>query len=188
MANRYIKDSIWTSANFNKLSSEAEKHFYRILLAADDWGCLEITPPVVKGKCYPLKKDTSESEIAAWNQELIACEILKDWIDSNRQYAMFITFDVHNDALEKHDPKTPCPPWILRRDGVDPRASEKTIEAFSRISDAYKKLSNNGHRPSLNEVAQSAKSSKSTVAKFFKKNRHLISGTGGTDGGTDGPI
>ena len=186
MANRYIKDSIWTSANFNKLSVYAERHFSRVLLAADDWGCLEITPLVIKGRCYPLKTDIKETDIAKWNQEMIECEILRDWVDNNRQYAMFLKFDEHNEALEKHDPKTPCPPWILRRDGVDPRASEKTIEAFNRIMEAYKKLSNNGHHPSLNEVAQAAKSSKSTVAKFYKKNKHLLSGTGGTDGGTAG--
>jgi len=185
MANRYIKDSIWTSVNFNKLSVEAERHFVRILVAVDDWGCLEITPLVIKGRCYPLKTDITEAEIETWNKEMIECEILREWVDNGREYAMFLKFDDHNEALEKHDPKTPCPPWLLMHDRIDPRSSEKTAEAFQRIAEAYNRLSNNGHHPRWDEIATAAKSSKSTVVKFFKKNKHLKRGTAGTDAGTD---
>jgi hypothetical protein len=185
MSNRYIKDSIWTSVNFNKLSFEAEAYFYRILLATDDWGCLEIAPLVIKGKCYPLKKSVSESDISKWNQELVTNNLIRIWEDNNRQYAQFVKFADHNVGITKHDPRTPCPPWVLTKDRIDPRASEKTIEAYHRIAEACKRLSNNGHRPSLSEVCTEAKSSKSTVSSFFHQNKHLISGTGGTDGGTD---
>jgi len=186
MANRYIKDSIWTSENMNMLSVYAERHFERILLATDDWGCLEISPLILKGKCYPLKTDITPEQIADWNKELIKYEIIRDWVINNRQYAKFVKFEDHNEALEKHDPKTPCPPWQLRPDGTDPRSSDKTSEAFKRIEEAYITLSNNGHKPSRSEIAMSAKSSKSTVIKFFKKNQHLVSGTDGTDGANSG--
>lgn len=185
MANRYIKDTIWTSENLNKLSVYAERHFERILLATDDWGCLEISPLVLKGKCYPLKSDVTSEQIDEWNKELIKYEIIQGWVVSNRQYAKFVKFENHNEALEKHDPKTPCPPWLMRPDGTDPRSSDKTSEAFKRIEEAYITLSNNGHNPSMSEIAVLAKSSKSTVVKFFKRNKPVVSGTGDTNCGTD---
>jgi hypothetical protein len=186
MPNRIIKDSIWTSQNLNKCSPLAERHFYRILMASDDWGCLEITPLVIKGKCYPLIEDTNEKEISQWNQELIKNTLLKEWVSNDRQYAMFLKFDEHNTNLEKHDPKTPCPPWLLKG-GMDPRLSDKTSDAFKRISESFRALSNNGHKPSRNEIASHAHSSKSTVVRFFKKYKGqlILAGTDGSGGGTD---
>jgi AraC-like DNA-binding protein len=186
MPNRIIKDAIWTSDNLNKLSPHAERHFYRILLAADDWGCLEITPAIIKGKCYPLQQEITIEHVASWNKELTEHTILKHWEANNRVYAMFLTFDDHNETLEKHDPKTPCPPWLLRSDGIDPRQSDKTSEAFKRIGDAVRTLNNNGHKPSIGEIASHAHSSKSTVVRYFKRTKQLIlPGTPGTVGGTD---
>lgn len=189
MSNRYLKDSIWTSPNFNKLSVYGERHFSRILLKTDDWGCLEITPQVIKGGCYPLKKDVEADTIESWNTELVEHNILKVWEENGRVYAMFVTFDSHNEALEKHDPKTPCPPWLLVN-GTDPRLSNKTSDAFQRITEAIKELSSNGHKPNFNEIATKANSSKSTIVKYFRKLKAhgtsgTVGGTGGTNGGTD---
>jgi hypothetical protein len=186
--NRYIKESIWTSPNLNNVSDMAERHFYRILLATDDWGGLEIDPAVLKGKCYPLKKGISEKDIAIWNQELIDNNIIRDYIKNNRLYAKFVTFEEHNDGLDRNDPKTPCPPWLLRADGIDPRLSDKTSNSFIRISEAITSLSNNGHKPTLIEIASTAKSSKTTVIRYYKKyklGKYSNSGTDGTVGGTD---
>jgi hypothetical protein len=188
MPNRIIKDSIWTSQNLNRLSPLAERHFYRILMASDDWGCLEITPPVLRGKCYPLVGKITEHDITTWNQELIDNELLQVWTTNNRQFAMFCTFDEHNNTLEKHDPKTPCPPWLVKPGGIDPRQSDKTSDAFRRIEQSVRALSNNGNRPNLGEIANHAHSSKSTVVRYFKKCKGQLPlpGTDGTVGGTDG--
>lgn len=183
MPNRYIKESIWTSPNLNKCSDLAERHFYRLLLATDDWGCFEITPPVVKGRCYPLKKNVAEKDIEIWNHELEENSVLRSWVEPDaRLYAKFESFEQHNE-FERHEPKTPCPPWLLVN-GIDPRFSDKTKESFIRIEKAVKELSNNGHKPSHDDIAKEAHSSKSTVVRYFKQLKK--GSTGGTDGGTDG--
>ena len=118
--NRIIKDTIWTSPNFNKLSAQAERHFYRVLLAADDYGCFECTPKVVKGKCYPLK-NIAPAQIAKYQEELGKLGILGFWKDGDRQFAKFLMFDKHNTKYgvtkegkpTRHRRKTPDPPKKL---------------------------------------------------------------------------
>jgi hypothetical protein len=158
-------------------------HFYRILLAADDWGCFECTPLVLKGKCYP-RRSVTEKDVESWTTELVDKSILKLWSVGDRVYAQFDKFALHNPELEKHDPKTPCPPWISQSSrGIDPRISDRTASSFKRIQEAIQKLKNNGTMPTQIEIAQEARSSKSTVVKYFK---HFTLGTDGTTGSTDG--
>ena len=70
MPNRIIKESIWTSPNLNRLSWEAERHFYRIMPCPDDHGCCECSPAVIKGKCYPLQDNVTVKHIEQWQSEL----------------------------------------------------------------------------------------------------------------------
>lgn len=169
MSYRVIKDSIWTSPNLNKCSVYAERHCWRILPGADDWGCIEITPLVLRGRVYPLKTEITPEEIDLWNKELIENDILRTWIDGGRLYAQFITFDEHNTLRDYHAPKTPCPPWIKERDGVDPRLSDKTTKAFAKIEKAIQQLSNNGSKPTMRKIAAMAHSGLGTVEKYVKR-------------------
>ena len=110
MPNRVIKESIWTSPNLNRLSDLAERHFFRILVLPDDFGCCEVTPPVVKGRCYPLKPLIAEQDIEAWQQELEDNGLIMRWVNGGRQYAYFPTFSDHQRIRAVHQRKTPCPP------------------------------------------------------------------------------
>ena len=111
MPNRIIKESIWTSPNFNELSVYADRHFYRILMLADDYGCFESTPAIVRGKCYPLQESIRRGDVEKWQNELRDKNIIQSWIADGHEYSMFVTFDKHNDLNEQHTPLTPCPPW-----------------------------------------------------------------------------
>jgi len=119
MPNRIIKDSIFTSPNFNRLSVFGERHFYRVLMLADDYGCFESTPAVIKGFGYPLKtEEVSIEDIQAYNKELEQKGILLTWQNGDRQYSIFRTFDRHNARYtvtkdgkpSRHRRKTPIPP------------------------------------------------------------------------------
>ncbi len=103
----------------NRLSAEAERHWYRLLLLADDHGCLEATPAIVRGKCYALQLDkVSDSDIAIWQNDLGTAKILGYWIYEMRIYGVFLTFDKHNTRYSvteegkttRHRRKTPKPP------------------------------------------------------------------------------
>jgi len=110
MPNRIIKESIWTSPNLNELSDLAERHFYRILLLPDDFGCCEVTAVVVKGRCYPRKPNVSESDIEQWQEELEKQGLIIRWSDGGRQYAIFPSFGKHQRIRSLHQRRTPEPP------------------------------------------------------------------------------
>lgn len=54
MANRVIKDTILTSHTLAKLSIDAQLHWTRWLLMADEYGCFNADTSVIKGLSYPL--------------------------------------------------------------------------------------------------------------------------------------
>ena len=110
MPNRVIKESIWTSPNLNKLSAEAERHFYRIMLLADDHGCFESSPQVIKGKCYPLLEGVSSRDVELWNKELDTSNLTLSWKKNNRQYSILVKFQSHQTIRSLHNRKTPPPP------------------------------------------------------------------------------
>lgn len=169
MPNRIIKESIWTSPNLNNLSLGAERHFFRLLPSADDWGCMDITPVTVKGRCYPLQETTTTKDIEGWNKELSENHLIKIWGDKGRVYGQFVSFHIHNEIIERHNPKTPCPPWIITQKGYDPRLPDRTLEAYKRIKIAIEELSKNSHKPTLRDIAVEAKSSLTTVSRYIKQ-------------------
>lgn len=118
MPNRIIKESILTSSTMASLSAEAERHFYRLLLLADDYGCLESTDRVVWGKCYAVHEGVDPSDVRRWTDELETAGVISQWRDDGRVFARFRTFDKHNSAYcvtdngkrTRHRRKTPRPP------------------------------------------------------------------------------
>jgi len=166
MPNRIIKESIWTSPNFNKLSGGAERHFFRCLVAADDYGCFEATTAVLKGKLYPLHLATCATDIEKWNQELEKCQLIRLWLAGERIYAQFTSWDRHNELLERHTPATPCPPWLLDENGFDPRIATETLQAYKRIAVAINAL---GEMATYREITKMAQCSMSTLSKYNKQ-------------------
>ncbi len=110
MPNRVIKESIWTSPNLNRLSALAERHFYRILLLPDDFGCCELTPAVVKGKCYPLQPKVTIKDMESWQRELEEEKLIIQWSQNGREYGIFVSFSRHQRIRATHHRRTPEPP------------------------------------------------------------------------------
>jgi len=110
MPNRIIKESIWTSPNLNRLSRLAERHFYRLIVLPDDFGCCELTPLVVRGRCYPLQPETTPEEIEIWQQELEDNGLVIRWVSEGRQYGIFPSFGKHQRIRSLHQRRTPVPP------------------------------------------------------------------------------
>lgn len=106
-----------TSPTINGLSVWAERHFYRLLLCADDYGCFEATPAVIKGRCYALQR-TTENQVIKWHGELEAGGVLNFWEAEGRTFGIFINFDKHNSKYcvtedgkpTRHRRRTPEPP------------------------------------------------------------------------------
>ena len=117
MPNRVIKDTILTSPSINGLSVWTERHFYRLLLVVDDYGCFEATPAVIKGRCYALQRVT-EAQVVRWHGELEAADVVKFWEEDGRTFGVFVKFDKHNSKYcvtdegkpTRHRRRTPEPP------------------------------------------------------------------------------
>jgi len=169
MPNRLIKESIWTSPNLNRLSVAAEIHFFRCLVAADDYGCFEATPAILKGLLYPLRLATLATHVEELNTELEECQLIRSWSINERTYAQFIGWDKHNDLMERHTPRTPCPPWLLDENGFDTRIATETLQAFKRIAVAINQL---GENATYREIIKTARCSMSTLSKYFKQLRN----------------
>lgn len=97
MPNRIIKESICTSEDIARLSSEAEILFYRLIVNADDYGCYFGNPSLVKSRCFPLKSDDIHSEqVDAWLDELAkAGLIIRYTAADERDYCQFVKWNKH---------------------------------------------------------------------------------------------
>ena len=160
MPNRIIKESIWTSPNLNQLSDLAERHFYRILLLPDDFGCCELTALVVKGRCYPLRPDISVQNIDIWQQELEDKGLIIRWNDGNRQYAIFPSFGKHQRIRSLHQRKTPTPPdeIITRCDDIC-----RQMSASDGLNPNHNPIPNHNLNPNPSSL------SKEDVFEIYKK-------------------
>jgi hypothetical protein len=109
MPNRIIKESIWTSPNLNKLDDQAELLFYRILPLPDDHGCFEADPDIIKGKCFPKKKNWTNEIICRHLTTLAIKRLVSFWVEKDRLYGFFHTWTDHQRIRSLHNRKTPEP-------------------------------------------------------------------------------
>jgi len=122
MANRVIKDSIWTSPTLSKLVPYYQDQWIRWLLLADDWGCFNADPDIIKGLAYPKRKETSK-DILKIRQAFYNNGLLFIWKEEDREWGYFITWDKYQfcnattlngeGRYAKHRRKTPEPPETL---------------------------------------------------------------------------
>lgn len=121
MANRVIKDSIWSSPTLSKLPVVPQLHWPRWLLMADDWGCFNADPDIVQGLVYPKMKIMTLKKIQNLIEEYYQAGLLFLWKDESRTWGYFVSWDTHHNYCnktnvdnegkhQKHRRKTPEPP------------------------------------------------------------------------------
>lgn len=122
MPNRVIKDSIWTSPTLAKLPNYIQDQWTRWLLMADDWGCFNADPQIIKGLIYP-KRNESINKIIKIRNDFEEAGLLFVWNNSEREWGFFVSWDNHQfcnasgvdneGKYTKHRRKTPIPPKDL---------------------------------------------------------------------------
>ncbi len=120
MPNRVIKDSVWTSPTLAKLSQLADAYWDRFILVADDWGCFDAAPEVIKGTVFPRRKEVDIEVIEELLQEYNKNGLLFLWWEEDRRWGFFAKWDKHyysgstqygsKGERIKHRRKTPEPP------------------------------------------------------------------------------
>lgn len=180
MPTRLIKESIWTSRNYNRMSMGARLHFILLLPATDDWGCFEAAPEILKGQCYPFQEATSiygeSGSIESWNAELAVCKLVKFWKKGERLYGQLLTWEEHNDLTYRRETDIPCPPWMLDKNGLDSRMSTKRFQCYQRIADATETIVEAGKKPTYREIQLVAKCSPRDVSSYrkYKENHEML--------------
>lgn len=146
MANRVIKDSIWTSKTLAKIKDYPQDQWIRFLLMADDWGCLNVDPDVIKGIAYPKRNETVKQIkelLKVYNDN----GMLFLWTDEvGREWGYFTSWDNHNfcnasgvdneGKYTKHRRKTPAPP----------------VEELKAYSDKFRQVPTKSSYPNPNPV------------------------------------
>lgn len=74
MPNRYVQDAILASDSLMRVSLEAEHLFWRLIMAADDYGRLDGRPAMVLAKCFPMRRAVTEDSVRGWLLELQGCD------------------------------------------------------------------------------------------------------------------
>lgn len=70
MPSRIIKESTITSDSLSKISAEAERFFWRLVVKADDFGLYYGDPRILASLCFPLDPP-KDQKIKSWLAELV---------------------------------------------------------------------------------------------------------------------
>lgn len=109
MPNRIIRESCRTSPTLAKLSSDAERLFWRLTTFADDFGRFPAEPSIVRGACFPLQAIYSTGRTKKLINELHANNLIQLYQVGDHAYGVFLTWERHQQRRAKVS-KYPQPP------------------------------------------------------------------------------
>jgi len=96
MPNRYLKESICTSDNLNRLPMETVAFWVFLLTTTDDFGRAYAKPEIIKGRCFPLRPEITPEIIEVRLQELQAEKLLTLYEIESRRYFQLANWQRHN--------------------------------------------------------------------------------------------
>lgn len=103
MPNRIIKESITTSVTLASLSDGEERHFWRLLVQADDYGYLDGRQEVIRARAYPLMLEAVSPAVSeARTQALVNVGLLHLFNVAGKRYGHFPTWDAHQQKRAKY--------------------------------------------------------------------------------------
>lgn len=106
MSNRVIKDSIKTSEQIDSLTWFEETFFYRLILTADDYGCVDGRVALLKSELFPLKENVTKKAVADAVSKLVKVGLLCSYTVNDKPYLFFPTWEKHQRIRNK---RRKCP-------------------------------------------------------------------------------
>lgn len=103
MPNRIIHERATTSETLAALDDGSERHFWRLLVLADDYGYLDGREEVIRARAYPMmltKVTTAESERRT--QVLASVNLLHLFSLEGKRYGHFPTWDKYQQKRAKY--------------------------------------------------------------------------------------
>lgn len=137
MPSRIIHDKCRKSRTLNALSAEAERLFWRLTTAADDYGRFDADPRVLLGECFPYKIEIFKSaQVEKWRDELTVMgdpdeePLVRLYSLKGRVYGYFVKWtDYQRDRSKEKNP--PKPKFPAPEDGVPVGAAQPVAPAGS---------------------------------------------------------
>ena len=109
MPNRVIKESIKRSPQIDALTWFEEVVFYRLMVTADDYGCMDARPILLKNELFPTKENITKKSIEDAIRKLVSVGLLYKYEANGMPYVFFPTWEKHQRIRNKHR-KYPPPP------------------------------------------------------------------------------
>lgn len=172
-----IKDGIKRNEQINELSWFEEVVFYRLILTADDFGCLDGRSILLKNELFPLKDNVTKKAVEDAIDKLASVGLLCKYTVSGKPYLFFPTWGKHQ-RLRNRYRKYPEPPVCDSSDTCPSNDGQTTancrleVEVEEEVEEEVegekeKKIQEKKARrfvpPTLDEVTEYAKQRKSNV-------------------------
>ena len=109
MPNRVIKESVKRSPQIDALTWFEEVVFYRLIVTADDYGCVDGRTNVLRSDLFPTKDDVTKANLEAAIAKLEAAELLERYEYQGVPYIHLVTWEKHQ-RMRNQQRKYPEPP------------------------------------------------------------------------------
>nr|DAF27335.1 MAG TPA: replisome organizer [Caudoviricetes sp.] len=118
MGNRMIKETIRTDLQINRLTDFQFRLWTYLLTYVDDYGRGSADPDLVKGFCFPRRKDVTAKSISAGFKELQSEGLVKIYRVGEEMYFYFPSWEKHQRIQAKRS-LYPEPPSLEDCDSFD---------------------------------------------------------------------
>jgi len=134
--NRIIKESIGSSETLALVTADEERHFWRLVVQADDFGRFDARPHVIRSRAYSAmldQVDEGESERRTLVLAQESVDLIRLYSADGRRYGYFSTWDKHQRGRATTS-KWPEPPSIdsSRQQTLSGDSSGQEIAAVTR--------------------------------------------------------
>lgn len=102
MPNRVIKESIKCSPQIDALTWFEEVVFYRLIVTADDYGCFDGRPIVIKNSLFPTKDSVTVKSIGSALSHLASVGLIYRYESNGMPYLAFPSWERHQRVRNKH--------------------------------------------------------------------------------------
>jgi hypothetical protein len=102
MPNRILKESIKSSPQIDALSWFEEVVFYRLMVSADDYGCMDGRTVLLRNELFPTKDTVTKKAVEDAIAHLVSVGLLCKYTVNGMPYLFFPTWEKHQRIRNKH--------------------------------------------------------------------------------------
>jgi len=105
MPSRYIREGILTSLKIDKLSTEAEVFYRRLLNVVDDYGRYEVIIRLLNTSCFPVKNAVEDEDVKKWFFECVKHKLITHYKIEGKLYLQVLNFKQQTRSPAKYPNK-----------------------------------------------------------------------------------